>query len=199
MRDVITILYNDFETLDVFGPIEVLGRLSEHFNPLFYSLNGGIITSTQNVPVMTRPLSELKSTQYILFIPGGMGAREQVNDDEFIATLRSLAGNAEFILTVCTGSILLSRTGILDGRCATSNKRVFAWTKTAPGVNWIKKARWVKDERIYTSSGVSAGMDMALGFVSDLLGHPAAKQVSQEIEYEWDEDPGSDPFSELYP
>ena len=66
-------------------------------------------------------------------------------------------------------------------------------------MKWIKKARWVKDGDIYTSSGVSAGMDMALGFVSDLLGHAAAKQVSLEIEYEWNEDPGSDPFSEHYP
>jgi putative intracellular protease/amidase len=198
MREVVTILYNDFETLDVFGPIEVLGRLPEQFNSQFYSMTGGIIMSSQNVPVMTRPLSELISTQYILFIPGGNGARALVNDDRFIATLKSLAGNAEFVLTVCTGSILLARTGILEGRQATSNKRVFAWTKSLPGVNWIKKARWVKDGSIYTSSGVSAGMDMALGFVADLLGHPAAKQVSREIEYEWNEDPGHDPFSELY-
>jgi transcriptional regulator GlxA family with amidase domain len=183
----------------VFGPIEILGRLPEQFNPLFYSLTGGIITSSQQVPVMTRPLSELKSTRYILFIPGGTGARDQVNNDTFIATLRSLAGDAGFILTVCTGSIILSRTGLLDGRHATSNKRVFAWTKTAPGVHWVKKARWVKDGTIYTSSGVSAGMDMALGFVSDLLGHSAAQQVSREIEYEWNEDPGYDPFCELYP
>ena len=199
MRDVITILYNGFETLDVFGPIEVLGRLPEHFNPQFYSMTGGIITSSQNVPVMTSPLSELKSTKYILFIPGGNGARDLVNNDEFITTLRTLAGNAEFIITVCTGSIILSRTGILDGKSATSNKRMFVWTKTAPGVNWIKKARWVKDGTIYTSSGVSAGTDMALGFVSDLLGHPAAEQVSREIEYEWNKDPSHDPFSELYP
>jgi transcriptional regulator GlxA family with amidase domain len=199
MRDVITVLFNDFETLDVFGPIEVLGRLPEQFNPLFYSITGGIITSSQQVPVMTRSLSALKSTGYILFIPGGMGARDLVNNEEFIATLRSLAGNAGFILTVCTGSIILSRTGILDGRNATSNKRVFAWTKTAPAVHWIKKARWVKDGTIYTSSGVSAGTDMALGFVSDLLGHPAAEQVSREIEYEWNEDPGHDPFSDMYP
>ncbi len=194
MRDVVTILYNDFETLDVFGPVEILGRLPEEFNLLFYSLDGGIITSSQNVPVMTRSLSDFKSTRYILFIPGGIGARERVKDEEFIATIRSLGGNAEFILTVCTGSILLAKTGILEGKRATSNKRVFAWTKSAPGVNWIHKARWVKDGTIYTSSGVSAGMDMALGFVSDLLGHPAALQVSHEIEYVWNEDSGCDPF-----
>jgi transcriptional regulator GlxA family with amidase domain len=199
MRDVVIILYHDFETLDVFGPVEVLGRLPEQFNLLFYSLTGGIIRSSQQVPVMTRPLSELKSTGYILFVPGGMSARDLVDDEKFIATLRSLTANAGFILTVCTGSIILSRTGILDGRNATSNKRVFAWTRTAPAVHWIKKARWVKDGTIYTSSGVSAGTDMALGFVADLLGRSVALQVSQEIEYTWNEDPGSDPFAALYP
>jgi len=199
MRDVVTILFNGFETLDVFGPIEVFGRLPEEFNPLFYSLAGGIITSTQKVPVMTRPLAELKSSKYILFIPGGIGAREEINNDAFIAAIRSLAGNAEFIITVCTGSILLSKTGILDGRQATSNKMAFAWTKTSPGVIWIKKARWVKDGTIYTSSGVSAGTDMALGFIADQLGYIRAKQVSREIEYTWNEDPALDPFAELYP
>lgn len=151
MRDLVTVLYNDFETLDVFGPIEVLGRLTDNFNPLFYSLAGGIVTSSQQVPVMTEPLSELNSTRYVLLIPGGPGARDLVDDDAFIQALRSLAEHAEFILTVCTGSILLSRTGILNGRRATSNKRVFAWTKTAPEVIWEQKARWVTDGTIYTS------------------------------------------------
>ena len=198
MRDVITILYNEFETLDVFGPIEVLGRLPQYFNPVFYSMDGGIITSSQKVPVMTQALSDLESNSYILFIPGGTGAREQISNDAFIDTLRSKVTNAEFVLTVCTGSILLAKTGILAGRRATSNKRAFAWTKSLPGVNWVQKARWVKDDTIYTSSGVSAGMDMALGFVADLLGYPVAEQVSREMEYVWNKDPEDDPFYELY-
>nr|WP_321350783.1 DJ-1/PfpI family protein [uncultured Methanoregula sp.] len=199
MRDIITILYNGFETLDVFGPIEVFGRLPEKFNPLFFSLDGGIIRSSQNVPVMTRPLSGLRSSGYILFIPGGEGAREVVGNTEFISALRSLVPDAAFVLTVCTGSIILSRTGILDGRRATSNKRVFAWTRTAPSVNWIKRARWVKDGTIYTSSGVSAGTDMALGFIADQIGMAQAEQVAREIEYTWSNDSGNDPFAELYP
>jgi len=58
-----------------------------------------------------------------------MGEKELVNNDTFIVTLKSLAMNAEFIITVCTGSMLLFRTGILMGRRATSNKRLFDWTK----------------------------------------------------------------------
>jgi len=82
---------------------------------------------------------------------------------------------ATYVLTVCTGSILLAKTGFLNGKQATSNKRLFSFTKRIPGVNWIKKSRWVQDGSVYTSSGVSAGIDMALGFVSDQLGHNSAK------------------------
>ena len=64
-----------------------------------------------------------------------------------------------------------------------------------PNVNWIKKARWVKDGNIYTSSGVSAGMDMTLGFVADYIDYDTAQQQSREIEYNWQEDPDLDPFA----
>ncbi len=199
MKEIAAILFNNFETLDVFGPIEILGRIKDHFNPQFYSPNGGIVMSSQNVPVMTGPLTEIPSSDYILFIPGGIGTVELVKDAAFINDLKALAEGAEYILTVCTGSILFSKTGLLDGRRATSNKRAFAWTgKESPKVNWVKKARWVKDGNIYTSSGVSAGMDMTLGFISDMLGYETAKRQSIEIEYDWKEDPGWDPFSELY-
>lgn len=57
MYEVITILFDNFETLDVFGPVEILGRLEEEFHLNFYSLKGGIITSSQDVPVYTKPLS----------------------------------------------------------------------------------------------------------------------------------------------
>lgn len=199
MREISAILFNDFETLDVFGPIEIFGRLKEHFHPQFYSPNGGIITSSQNVRVVTKSMSEINSDNYILFIPGGIGTRELVKNESFINSLKLLAQKAEYILTVCTGSILFSKTGLLNNKKATSNKRVFFWTAIeSPEVIWIKKARWIKDGNIYTSSGVSAGMDMTLGFISDLLGYEIAKQQSIEIEYDWKEDSEWDPFSELY-
>jgi putative intracellular protease/amidase len=199
MREISAILFNDFETLDVFGPIEIFGRLKEYFNPQFYSPNGGIITSSQNVQVVTKPMSEINSDNYILFIPGGIGTRELIKNESFINNLKLLSQKAEYIITVCTGSILFSKTGLLNNRKATSNKRVFFWAKNeSPEVIWIKKARWIKDGNIYTSSGVSAGMDMTLGFISDLLGYEIAKQQSIEIEYDWKEDSEWDPFSELY-
>lgn len=199
MKNVITILFHHFETLDVFGPVEILGRLKDHFNLQLVSQAGGIITSTQNVPVVTEPLAGLSGSGHILLIPGGLGVVNLFRDEQWMSDLESLAMKAEYILTVCTGSILFSKTGLLNGKKATANKRLFSWAiQESPEVHWIKKARWVKDGNIYTSSGVSAGMDMTFCFIADLLGYEVAKQNSIEIEYDWKEDPGWDPFADLY-
>lgn len=193
------LLFENFETLDAFGPVEVLGRMKEHFTVRLYSAAGGTVTSAQGVPVCTEPLPEGALAAGVLLIPGGIGTRELVKDESFIARLKALAQGAEYVLTVCTGSILFSKTGLLDGRRATSNKRVFAWTGIeSPGVRWIKKARWIREGTIYTSSGISAGIDMTLGFIADLLGYEAARRQADEIEFDWKEDPSWDPFSELY-
>lgn len=202
MHEIITILFDNFETLDVFGPVEILGRLQEDFHICLYSQDGGVIRSSQGVPVLTESFLDLDMNlnvkNRIILIPGGIGTRELINNEIFLNHLKNLALNAEYVLTVCTGSILLARTGFLDGKKATSNKRVFKWTQNFPEVHWIRKARWVKDENIYTSSGVSAGIDMALGFVADLLGYEIAKEQSKQIEYNWNEDSNLDPFADKY-
>ncbi len=199
IREVYTILYGGFETLDVFGPIEIFGRMKDHFSPHFYSSEGGIVMSSQDVPVMTAPMLGADAGGHILLVPGGAGVVSLIRNEEYIRKLRMLAQSAEYVFTVCTGSILFSKTGLLDGKRATSNKRLFSWAQNeSPAVRWAKKARWVKDGNIYTSSGVSAGIDMTLAFVSDLIGPEAAKRQSIEIEYLWNGDPDSDPFWDLY-
>ncbi|AXA33856.1 DJ-1/PfpI family protein [Francisella adeliensis] len=199
MLEIVTVLYNEFETLDVFGPIEILGSFKDIFKPDYYSLDGGVVTSSQGVKIDTQKLSGVTSNGYILFIPGGIGSRELVYNKKLIDALSKLATKAKYIFTVCTGSSLFSQTGLLDDKNATSNKKVMSWTKSiAPNVNWVDKARWVKDDNIYTSSGVSAGIDMSLGFIADTLGYDIAKQKSIEIEYSWLEDPSIDPFFEVH-
>ncbi|MRR18237.1 MAG: DJ-1/PfpI family protein [Deltaproteobacteria bacterium] len=199
MKDVVVILFKDFETLDVFGPVEILGRLKDDFTLRFVSQTGGVTTSTQNVPIVAEPLSEMSGSGHVLLIPGGMGVANLIRDEHFLTDLKFLAQRASFILTVCTGSLLLAKTGLLSGKRATSNKRLFSWVvQESPDVHWEKKARWVRDGQIYTSSGVSAGLDMTLGFVADILGRDIARQQSIEIEYDWKEDAGWDPFAEIY-
>lgn len=74
-------------------------------------------------------------------------------------------------MTICTGSALLAKTGLLNDKYATSNKRSFERVKISfDQMKWTEKARWVVDGKYYTSSGVSAGIDMALVFISDIQG-----------------------------
>lgn len=192
---VIVILFHNYETLDVFGPVEILGRLPEHFGISYYSLEGGIKTSTQGVSISTRKLSEVDHTFDILLIPGGMGTRTEVHNPELIATLKKLSVQSLYTLTICTGSALLAKTGLLDGKVATSNKRAFEWVKSNRSeVKWKQKARWTVDGKYYTSSGISAGMDMTLGFIHDVLGAEYAERIAAEMEYEWNSDPDNDRF-----
>jgi len=132
----------------------------------------------------------------VLLIPGGIGTRTQMTNAPFLAELKRLAEASGIVATVCTGGFLLARTGLLDGRKATTNKRVFQLVKTnAPKVNWIAKARWVEDDKYFTSSGVSAGMDMALAVIARLRGREKSLEIARRAEYEWHEDSSWDPFA----
>lgn len=193
---VAVLLFDDFETLDVFGPVEILGRLKEYLQISFYSLPGGIITNSHGVSILTQNLIEVQGGADVFLIPGGHGTREEVDNIPLIDKIREISQKSSFVLTVCTGSALLSKTGLLDGRKATSNKRAFNWVVTqGPKVSWIKKARWAVDDKYYTSAGVSAGMDMTIGFLHDLYGYEFAQKVALAIEYNWQEDKDQDSFS----
>ena len=195
--NISVIVFDTFQDLDVFGPAAVLASISA-YRLTYFSESGGLVKGSCGASVMTSPMKEIPDGGIVL-VPGGFGTRTEVNNDAFIAALGKTCEMAAFVLTVCTGSALLAKTGLLDGKRATSNKRVFPWTgKESPKVNWVKKARWVRDGNIYTSSGVSAGMDMALAFVADVVGYDAAKRNGDEIEYFWSEDHGRDPFADLY-
>ncbi|QRV82722.1 hypothetical protein RhiJN_10737 [Ceratobasidium sp. AG-Ba] len=106
-------------------------------------------------------------------------ASKAVND--FIA---KQVPHAKYIMTVCTGSWLLSGCGILDGKRATTNKFTFneVKSKTSPTIKWVPKARWVVDGNVWTSSGVTAGQDMALEFLKMIGGDGFATMAKNIIE-----------------
>lgn len=192
--DVNIILFPGFETLDVFGPVEMLGHL-EDYRLNFLSIKGGLIKSRQNLEVMTKPI-DTQTYFGILLLPGGQGTRTLVEDLGFIELIKQLAQSSDYCLTVCTGSALLARTGLLNRRKATSNKKAFAWVESInPQVKWVSAARWAVDGIYYTSSGVSAGMDMTLGFIADRFGTGKAREIADRTEYQWSEDKDKDPFS----
>lgn len=196
MYRVNIILFDGFETLDVFGPVEIFGCLPDEFTIDFFSVTGGLIRSTQGARVMTKPLDEGVFENQIIFVPGGMGTRDLVHDDAFVRRIENLSQLSKYTLSVCTGAALLASSDFLNHRHATTNKRAFDWVASLNDrVIWQRTARWVVDGEIYTSSGVSAGMDMTLGFISDLFGKKTADEISYRIEYSWHDNKDDDPFT----
>jgi transcriptional regulator GlxA family with amidase domain len=190
------LLFDDFETLDVFGPVEVLGSVEGRWDIRFWSRLGGLVRSSQGVMVDTDAIPDETVHLGFLLIPGGTGVRALVGDQPFLARVKALTDTATNVLTVCTGSALAAAAGVLDGRRATSNKLVFDWVRAqSAAVEWVPSARWVVDGRFYTASGVSAGIDMAFAYVQDVMGAEYATRLAAEIEYVRNTDPTNDPFA----
>ena len=168
MRAVNVLLFEGFTTMDALGPAEALSRAREGdrkcYEIEYFSATGGLMGSSTSAKIWTRKLDEMAKFD-VLIVPGGFAARELAYDGEFIAILGELARRHEHVITACTGSVLLAKTGLLDGMEATSNKLSWQWaTSEALNVRWIRAARWCVSGKFYTSSGVSASIDAALGF-----------------------------------
>lgn len=187
------LLFEGFETLDLFGPVEIFSKTPDA-KLRYISMDGGIVSSAQGTQIVTEKAEKLPENS-VLLVPGGMGTRPLSQNAEFLEKLAALAFPADFVLSVCTGSALLAASGVLEDRRATSNKMAFEWVRTTGDAEWAEKARWVPDGRFYTSSGVSAGIDMALGFVSDRYGRELAEGIARRTEYIWNDDPENDPFA----
>ena len=193
------LLFDEFELLDVFGPLEMYGMLPGSFEICMVAENSGQIASRQGPKSIADYDFNSKRQFDILLVPGGSGTRREVDNQVMLDWLQNQSMGAEYVTAVCTGSALLARADILDGRKATTNKRAYDWaTSQSDKVYWIKQARWVEDGKFFTSSGVSAGMDMSLGLIARLLGEDVAEQVATWTEYEWHRDPEWDPFAEVY-
>lgn len=194
------VLFPDFEVLDVYGPIEVLGFLKDQFRVLMVGPERGVIASAQGPPtVADHGLADCPALDMLL-VPGGLGTRREVGNERLLAWLRERAAAASYVTSVCTGAALLARAGILDGHRATSNKRGWDWVVSqGPKVQWVRRARWVEDGKLWTSSGVSAGIDMTLQLVATRLGKEAAEDAAWRIEYAWHRDASVDPFADPRP
>ena len=190
------VLFDGFELLDFYGPLEIFGLWEGDVRITVMAEKTGAVKSAAGLSGVADATMAGSSGFDALLIPGGIGTRTQMTKAPFLAELKRLAEASGIVATVCTGSFLLARTGLLDGRRATSNKRVFQLVKTnAPKVNWMAKARRVEDGKYFTSSGVSAGMDMALAVIARLCDREKGLEIARRAEYEWHEDSSRDPFA----
>lgn len=198
MRKMAALVFPGFETLDYFGPIEMLGSPAHEIEIITVAQGLDPVPSVHGQRIVVDKTIDQKNDYDLLFIPGGDTALEAAKDATLLQWIREVSATAERVMAVCTGTVLLGMTGVLDGRKATTNKLDFTSTvHLAPNVDWVREARWVEDGKFFTSSGVSAGMDMSLAVIADLFGMAVADRVALGTEYEWHKDSTRDPFAKL--
>lgn len=197
------VLYPGFEMLDFFGPLELFSVMGSNLVKIHTAAEAaGPVAAAIGAEGAIGPkvIAELGFAEApafdLLLVPGGSGTRNELGNPVMLDFLRSQAATARIVASVCTGSALLAKAGLLDGHRATSNKQVFAIAvMQSDKVDWVESARWVEDGRFFTSSGVSAGMDMSLAIIQKIWGEECAETAASYTEYTWHRDADNDPFA----
>ncbi len=196
------LLYPGFEMLDLFGPLEMFSLLGgSRVRICTIATRAGPVRTAMGADPPSGPevLAEYGVAQApdvdVLIVPGGFGTFPALGDEALLDYLRAQAERDTIVASVCTGAALLAKAGLLDGRRATTNKQFFDLVRAqGPTVDWVEAARWVDAGRVVTSSGVSAGMDMALALIARLIDADSAEAVAVAAEYTWNRDSDFDPF-----
>jgi len=184
-RRVVIVVFPEVQALDVVGPLEVFsgaGQMVENA----YSIE---ITGPSREPLTTssrlqitpdRAFAEIQGPIDTLVVAGGAGTVAMAKDDAFVTWLCGAAGRSRRVTSVCTGSFLLARAGLLDGRRATTHwASCEKLAERHPEIDVDADAIFVRDGNLWTSAGVTAGMDLALALVEEDLGRDVALEIAR--------------------
>jgi transcriptional regulator GlxA family with amidase domain len=190
------LLFDDVEVLDFAGPFEVLSRTRVAPGPESRRSEDSApfrVFTVAKTKQKVRAIGDLIVEPHysftdapridILVVPGGWGSRAAMQDPEVLSWVKRVSAAARFTSSVCTGALILARAGLLAGRRATTHWAAYDLLASLDGgVKVIRDARVVKDG-IFTSAGVSAGIDMAFALVEEICGRAVADETSHYIEY----------------
>ncbi len=188
------LIFNGMQVLDFAGPFDVFATtrlkdkpalsdpspfnvllISEYPRPVYAS--GGMKVSPHHTINYSPPLD-------ILIVPGGIGEREAHSNHVLLHFIRSQAKTVKTLASVCTGSIILGKAGLLNGRKATTHwMSIERMRKMLPEVEVVENVRYVEDGNVITSAGISSGIDMALRIVAIHHGEEIAQATAKELEY----------------
>ena len=181
------VLYPDAEELDWAGPWEVFTMAA-----LGKDLEVVTIAETRDPVRCAKGLRVLPDHDFasapaldVVLVPGGQGSREQMSNEVLLAWLRRAAESCRWVTSVCTGSIILHQAGLAKGcRITTHWGYLQTLRELAPDAEVLERVRYVRDGRIVTSAGVSAGIDMSLWLVGQLFDVQHARNTQRWMEYD---------------
>jgi cyclohexyl-isocyanide hydratase len=177
---VVFALFPGVTQLDFTGPHQVFSSLPGA-EVILASAAGGAIETGGIIFAGLRKLAEIPTCD-VVCVPGGLGVTDNaIRDEIFLGELRRLAGTARFVTSVCTGSLALGAAGLLRGKRAATH---WAWRELlAPFGAIADPGRVVRDGKIITGGGVTAGIDFALSVVAELTDPETAQAIQLQIEY----------------
>lgn len=193
-RNVAILIFDEIEVLDFAGPFEVFNVTSEMNDSTPFNVYTVAETSA---PVKTRGKLSINPNYSIysmpkpdiLIVPGGRGSRLLLKKPHVIEWLQAQHEVTEHLLSVCTGSLVLGKAGLLDGLSATTHHDAFDELRAlVPDTTTIVDNRYVDNGKIMTAGGISAGIDMSLYVIRKLLGDEVLKVTLAEMEYHWTPD-----------
>ena len=196
------LIFPDFQLLDAAGPSSAFEAAARLATPPGYRLqilarSEGPITSSSGVRLTARGFADTPLPD-TLIVAGGAGTRSTVECPATVAFLRQAAGRVRRVASVCSGAFLLAAAGLLDGRCATTHWRLAAALARAyPQVKVSPDRIFVRDGNIWTSAGITAGIDLALALIAEDLGEALAKRTAQELVVYYRRPGGQSQFSAL--
>jgi transcriptional regulator GlxA family with amidase domain len=192
-RSVAMVAFPDVQILDVTGPLEVFGSASRllaqrsgrpapAYRPTIVASRAGALTCSSGMRIVAEKSLRAVGAVDTLLVAGGVGTMAALRDAGLLRWLRTMAPRVRRLGSVCSGSFLLAEAGLLDGRRATTH---WAWCRTLaeryPAVTVAADPIFVRDGHIYTSAGVTAGMDLALALVEEDHGRALALEVARQL------------------
>jgi transcriptional regulator GlxA family with amidase domain len=189
-RNIAIMIFDDVEVLDFCGPFEVFS-VANYFSKAAFNVY--LIAPKQRTILARNGLKVIPDYDLatapapdILLIPGGWGTRPLIHNPTVIGYIQQQAGQVERLLSVCTGAYLLAKADLLDGLQATTHHGSFEMlAELAPTATLVRDVKYVDNGRIVLSGGISAGINMSLYIVGQLLGEEVAQKTADYMEYDW--------------
>jgi len=192
--NVAIFIFDDVEVLDFAGPFEVFNVTGEVIDPAPFNthtvaLNEEPIKARGNLSIHPHYSIDNCPTPDIILLPGGSGSRRLMKDERVLNWIAKHVDSLEKLLSVCTGAFFIAHSGLLKGLSATTHHDAFPEFREAfPDIALIEDKRYVEHGKIITAGGISAGIDMSLYVVEQLLGEEKLALALEEMEWQWHQD-----------